>query len=58
MLWLHVEMWWLKKILQTDWEVHIIYDLIGAHICEGEFITSYGMGTKSTNTTYTSVSIA
>ena len=32
-------------------------DLVGAHTYEGEYVTSYGLGTNSTNTTYTTVSI-
>ena len=32
--------------------VSLFHDLVGAHTCEGEYVTSYGLGTNSINITY------
>lgn len=34
--------------------IGLFYDLVGAHTCEGEYVTPYGLGTDSINTIYAS----
>jgi len=47
-----------QKILKQAVKVGLFDDLVGAHTYEGEYVTSYGLGTDSTNTKYVSVSNA
>ena len=43
-----------QEIHRWDKRASLFDDLVGAHTYEGEYVTPYGLGTNSINTTYVS----